>query len=221
MTLSEAMTELEALGTQKQRDFNKKNGADDNQFGLKMGDLRVVAKKIKTNHALAKELWATGNLDARLLSILICKPKEWTFAELESMVPTATLWQLADWLNSYVVKLHPQKEEMRLKWIDSAKPMLQRSAWSLTSERVDKQAEGLDLSHLLDRIEAEMPGAHRSAQWTMNFTLASIGIHQPDFRARAIEIGERLGVFRDYPTPKGCTSPFAPIWINEMVSRQG
>lgn len=47
MTLSEVMTELEALGTQKQRDFNKKNGADDNQFGLKMGDLRVVAKKLR------------------------------------------------------------------------------------------------------------------------------------------------------------------------------
>lgn len=31
---------------------------------------------------------------------------------------------------------------------------------------------------------------------------------------------ERLGVYRDYPCAKGCTSPFAPIWINEMVKRQ-
>jgi hypothetical protein len=26
---------------------------------------------------------------------------------------------------------------------------------------------------------------------------------------------------REYPVSKGCTSPFAPIWIKEMVSRQG
>ena len=33
-------------------------------------------------------------------------------------------------------------------------------------------------------------------------------------------IGKKLGVFRDYPVSKGCTSPFAPIWIEEMVRRQ-
>jgi 3-methyladenine DNA glycosylase AlkD len=54
----------------------------------------------------------------------------------------------------------------------------------------------------------------------MNNTLAAIGIHHPAQRARALEIGERLGVYRDYPTPPGCTSPFAPIWIGEMVRRE-
>jgi 3-methyladenine DNA glycosylase AlkD len=79
----------------------------------------------------------------------------------------------------------------------------------------------LDLSALLDRIEAEMPAAPPETQWTMNFALAYIGIHHPALRERALEIGETLGIYRDYPTPKGCTSPFAPLWINEMVRRQG
>jgi len=55
----------------------------------------------------------------------------------------------------------------------------------------------------------------------MNSTLAQIGIHHPVYRERALAIGERLGIYRDYPVSKGCTSPFAPIWINEMVKRQG
>ena len=55
----------------------------------------------------------------------------------------------------------------------------------------------------------------------LNNTLAGIGIHFPKHRKRAIAIGEKLGIFRDYPVSKGCTSPFAPIWINAMVSRQG
>jgi 3-methyladenine DNA glycosylase AlkD len=54
----------------------------------------------------------------------------------------------------------------------------------------------------------------------MNFCLAGIGIHFPKHRRRAITIGETLGIYRDYPVSKGCTSPFAPIWIKEMVSRQ-
>lgn len=34
------------------------------------------------------------------------------------------------------------------------------------------------------------------------------------------ESAPRLEVLKDYPTPPNCTSPFAPAWIAEMVSRQ-
>ena len=78
-----------------------------------------------------------------------------------------------------------------------------------------------DLPALLDRIESEMGSAAPEVQWTMNSTLAQIGIHFPKLRKRAISIGETLGIYRDYPVSKGCTSPFAPIWIKAMVSRQG
>jgi 3-methyladenine DNA glycosylase AlkD len=96
-----------------------------------------------------------------------------------------------------------------------------RAGWHLTAERVAKNPEGLDLSALLDRIESEMGDAVPEVQGTMNSTLAAIGIHVPKLRTRAIAIGEKQGVYRDYPVSKGCTSPFAPTWINFMVSRQG
>lgn len=66
-----------------------------------------------------------------------------------------------------------------------------------------------------------MGAAPPETQWTMNAVLAAIGIHHSKLRNRAIAIGERLGVYRDYPCSKGCISPFAPIWINELVKRQG
>ncbi len=83
-----------------------------------------------------------------------------------------------------------------------------------------KSPEGLDLKALLDRIESEMGSAATEVQWTMNCSLAEIGIHFPNHRERALAIGETLGIYRDYPCPKGCTSPYAPIWINAMVARQ-
>ena len=87
--------------------------------------------------------------------------------------------------------------------------------------RIVRSPKGLDIPALLDRIESEMGDAAPVVQWTMNGALAEIGIHFPTHRKRALAIGGKLGVFRDYPTSKGCTSPFAPIWINEMVRRQG
>jgi 3-methyladenine DNA glycosylase AlkD len=96
-----------------------------------------------------------------------------------------------------------------------------RAGWDLTAERVAKSPDGLDLPALLARIEAETASADPLVQWTMNMTLATIGIHFPKHRKRAIAIGEKLGIYRDYPVSKGCTSPFAPIWIQAMVSREG
>lgn len=57
-------------------------------------------------------------------------------------------------------------------------------------------------------------------QWSQNEVLAQIGIRHPELRDRALAVGEKLGVFRDYPTAKNCVSPFAPVWITEMVARQ-
>ena len=100
-------------------------------------------------------------------------------------------------------------------------PWAARAGWDLTAQRVVRSPEGLDLGALLDRIEEELEAADPATQWTMNNALAAIGIHHAEHRARAVAIGEALGVYRDYPVSKGCTSPFAPIWIGEMVRRQG
>lgn len=219
MTLTEAMSQLQALGDEKVRKMNLRNSAGDAQFGVKMGDIRKIAKKIRADHALALQLWATGNLDARFLAVLVIKPAALSTTELDALVRSNDFPALADWLSSYVIKAHPEKERLRQAWMQDTHPFAARAGWSLTTERILKSLKGLDLDALLDRIEAAMPGAPAPAQWTMNFALAHIGIHHPARRARALQIGETLGVFRDYPTSKGCTSPFAPLWINEMVRR--
>lgn len=220
MMLEEALSQLEALGTEKMRTQNIKQGAENNQYGVRLGDIRKLSKKIKSNHELGLKLWETGNIDARFLAILLVKPKRLSSDEVDRMVRSVNFVRVADWLNAYVVKNHPDKENLRVMWMKDDDPMAARAGWNLTAERVAKNPEGLDLTTILERIESEMGQATPEAQWTMNNSLAEIGIHFPDHRERAVAIGEKLGIYRDYPVSKGCTSPFAPIWINEMVSRQ-
>lgn len=221
MTLKQALAELKSLGNDKVRAQNIRNGAGDNQFGVRLGDIRKLAAKIKTDDKLALALWETGNVDARLLAILILKPESLKAEQLDRMVRSIDCAQVADWLNSYVVNNHPDKETLRLGWMEDSHPWAARAGWSLTSARINKSPKGLDVEGLLDRIESEMGNAPPEVQWTMNFCLAGIGIEFPKLRKRAIAIGEKLGIYRDYPVSKGCTSPFAPIWINEMVRRKG
>jgi 3-methyladenine DNA glycosylase AlkD len=216
-TVAEAMAELAALEDPKVRAVNEKHGDD---HGVNLSKLRGLAKQLKIQQELARQLWETGDTAARLLSLLICRPKEFGCAELDHMVREARIPKVHDWLVNYVVKKSPHAEELRVAWFADPDPVVASAGWALTSERVVKKPEGLDLEGLLDIIEAEMKGAPDRLQWAMNHCLAQIGIEHAGLRARAIDVGERLEVLKDYPTPPNCTSPFAPIWITEMVRRQ-
>lgn len=215
--LSEALAELAALEDPKMRAANEKRGDD---HGINLSRMRALAKRIKTDQALARELWATELTAARLLALLVCKPREFTADELDAMLRQTQVPKVNDWFVNYVAKKTPLSEELRLRWFEDADPTVAAAAWSLTSVRVATASEGLDLDHLLDLIERDMKDAPGRLQWAMNETLAQIGIHHPALRDRAVQIGERLQVLADYPTAPGCTSPFAPIWIAEIVRRR-
>ena len=217
MTVAEALAELAALEDPKMRAANEKRGDD---HGMNLSRLRGVARRIKTDHLLATELWATGETGPRLLALLICAPKRFTADELDAMLRQTHPPKVNDWFVNYVAKKSPLADELRRRWFDDADPTVSAAAWSLTTVRVAKDAEGLDLDHLLDLIERDLKDAPRRLQWSMNETLANIGIFHPELRARALEIGERLQVLADYPTAPGCTSPFAPVWIGEIVRRR-
>lgn len=220
MSVKEILTELKSLGNEKMMAINTKAGAGKNQFGVKMGDIRNIAKKLKINHELGLQLWNAGNIEAQFLSILIMKPELLSAQQLDTMVQQIDFTHVADWFSSYILKDHPAKEELRMKWLKSKNKWALRAGWSLMAGKIARNADDLDMAALLKQLHKEMPKAEKEVQWTMNFALAYIGIHHPSYRKQALSIGEELGIYRDYPVSKGCTSPFAPIWINEMVKRQ-
>ncbi|MET0975491.1 MAG: DNA alkylation repair protein [Leifsonia sp.] len=212
------MAELAALEDPKIRAVNERHGDD---HGVNLTRLRAVASRLKTQHDLAGRLWETDDTAARLVAILICRPKDYTASELDAMLREARVPKVHDWLVNYVVKKNPHVEELRVAWFDDPDAVVASAGWALTSDRVAKAPDGLDLPGLLDLIEDQMKDAPDRLQWAMNECLATIGIRHPEYRARAISIGEKLEVLKDYPTPPNCTSPYAPIWINEIVRRQG
>ncbi|MEU1839564.1 DNA alkylation repair protein [Micromonospora chersina] len=212
------MAELAALEDPKARQVNERHGDD---HGVNLGKLRALAKRLKTQQDLACQLWQTGDTAARLLAILVCRPKAFKRDELDVMLREARTPKVHDWLVNNVVKKNPHAEELRVAWSADPDPVVASAGWALTTERVARKPEGLDLAALLDVIEAEMKDAPDRLQWAMNNCLAQIGIDHAEHRARAIDIGERLAVLKDYPTSPGCTSPYAPTWITEMVRRQG
>jgi 3-methyladenine DNA glycosylase AlkD len=245
MTVKEVLAQLKSMGDEALRAYNAKVGPDgaagagDNQFGVKLGDIRALARKIKTDHELAIKLWDTGNVEAQLLATLIIKPASLSAEEVDRLTRSTSCTHAAEWMNNYVVAQHPEKEALRAKWMKDKDRWAARAGWHLTASRVNKGAgsaarragaggaegdadrgAGLDLPALLDRIEKEMPKAPPETQWTMNNTLLAIGIKHAAHRKRAIAIGEKIGLYKDWPASKGCIIPYVPVAVEALVKRQ-
>ncbi len=228
--VKDTLAELESLGDEKRRQFNGKVGRDgiagvppDKQFGCKTGDLRKLAKKLKTDHELGQKLWKTGNMDAQMLAILIMKPKDLSAKELDTMVRETRFSWVTDWLQSYIIKHQPdaEKEKLRKKWMKKSEKesWVSRAGWHLAASMINKGQDVGDVDALLDRIEKEMPKARPETQWTMNNTLVAIGVKHAKHRKRAVAIGEKIGLYADWPKQKGCIIPYVPVWVEEMVKR--
>lgn len=213
--VEEIVAELAALEDPKARAVNERHG---DPHGVNLTKLRALAKSLGTDRELAGELWDSGDVAAQLVALLIAKPKQFTVDELDAMLRTARSDKAHDWLLNYLVKKSPHAAALRSRWFEDDDPRVRAAGWALTTHAVT--TADLDRDALLDAIVREMRDAEPKLQWAMNETLATIGIEDESRRARAVAIGEDLQVLADYPVSKGCTSPFAPAWIAEIVRRR-
>src|SRR6188472_2853049 len=120
-TVGQVMADLAALEDPKMRAVNERHGDD---HGVNLTKLRGVAKRLGTRPELAAELWRTEDTPARLVAILIGRPKAYTAAELDRMLRDARVPKVHDWLISYVVKKSPHVEELRTAWFADADPVV-------------------------------------------------------------------------------------------------
>lgn len=213
-TTKQLLAALESKGDDARRKHNTKNGAPKNQFGVKNGDIRAIVKGIKAKpdekHALALELWKTGNVDAQFLACLLLNPRSLSASEIDSLTRTTSFAHVADWFNAYIVAQHAEKDALRKKWMkdkNPRNPWPARAGWNLTASAINKGTSEDDPEALLTRIEKELPKAKPEIQWTMNNTLAAIGIRHANLRKRAVAVGEKVGLYKDWPVSKAASSP--------------
>src|SRR3954468_24695691 len=86
MTELQVLDELRVLGSTQTAKTYRRHGASQNVFGVSAADMKKLTKRIKVNHALAKELWASGNHDARILATMIAAPNQADSDLLETWV---------------------------------------------------------------------------------------------------------------------------------------
>lgn len=214
MTLKDTMQKLRSLGTERNRVIYTRYGMTGELFGVSFGDLKALKKQIKTDHALALELWETGNHDARHLATQIADPNAMTEKEIDSWAKGLGDYVACDFLAELVAMTAFAAAKTK-QWTASDDEWIGRAGWNLVARRAmdDPSVTDTDLSKLLITIEKNIHGSKNFTRHAMNMALIAIGIRNDALEKKAVAAAKRIGKVEVDHGQTACVTPDAVTYI--------
>lgn len=223
MQLKDVLAELEAKGGEATKRIFLKHGAKEPFFGVKVADLKVIAKKIKGDQALALELYATGNGDAQYLAGIVADGAKMSRKELQSWADKAAWRMISNTIVPWVASENPDGLTLALQWIDAKKEALAQAGWSTLGAWVTTHADAeLDmklLTALLDRVVKTIHAQPDRVRQQMNYFVIAVGTYVAPLGDKAIAAARKIGPVAVDVGDTDCKIPEAESYI--MKSRRG
>lgn len=222
MDFDEVMRELERLGTEQNRKVYRRHGAGDVLFGVSFAHLNALQKRIKKDQALAEELWATGNADARTLAAMIADPARFTVAQLDGWLDGVRYPVLLDLVVKHVALRSPVAREAMDRWITSDDEWIGRAGWSLLGllAAEDPALPDALFEKRLAEIEASIHRAKNRTREAMNSALIQIGARNEALRGKALAAARRIGKVEVDHGDTSCKTPDAGPYIEKIWARR-
>ncbi|MBX7207174.1 MAG: DNA alkylation repair protein [Verrucomicrobiaceae bacterium] len=223
MTLDETMKLLESKGSEQTRKTFRRHGAPETMFGVKVGDLKPIAKQIKGDQALAMQLYATGNSDAMYLAGLVADGAKMKRAELDRWAKGATWHMISGCTVPWVASEHPDAIEIAMKWIDSPKEGIAVAGWAtmaaVVSVRKDDDLPIKQLDALLARVVKTIHTSMNRVRYTMNNFVICCGTYVAPLADKAMTAAKKIGRVEVDMGETDCQVPDAATYI--VKSRRG
>ena len=227
MTLNEVMSELESMGSEQTKKILMRHGAREPLFGVKVGDLKKIVKKVKKNHNLSLELYNTGNSDAMYLAGLIADESKITKTQLQDWADNAYWYMISEFTVPWVAAESPFGYELALEWIKSKEEKIAAAGWATLSSLVTiKKDDDLNikkLDSLLDHVAKNIHNESNRVRYTMNGFVIAAGTSIISLTEKAIKIGLQNGKVDVEMGGTACKVPSAPEYIekNKKMGRIG
>jgi len=221
MTAKEVLDELKPLGRESYKRLMFKNyGVKEPCFGVAIGELKKIQKRIKKDYQLALDLYDTGNYDAMYLAGLIADDMRMTKKDLQRWVEKAYVGALAGATVPWVAAGSPHGWEVALEWIESPRELTAAAGWGTLSALVSiKDDAELDLpafKKLLQRVQKTIHQAPDVVRYQMNGFVIAVGSHVASLTDTAIQTGEKIGAVMCDLGNNSCQTPFAPDYIRKV-----
>lgn len=219
-TAAAVLRELEGLGSEPTRKTYRRHGVKGEQFGVLYAPLGKIAKRLKTDHPLARELWASGNHDARILATMIADPAVMTGAELDKWIRDVDNYVLADALTGLASRTPVARKKME-KWTRATHEWIGRIGWGMLARLAmsDGTLTDGDFDRYLAEIERRIHGSKNRIRDAMNMAVIAIGLRNSAFEKKAVAAAKRIGPVDVDHGETGCRTPDAAEYISKVKGR--
>ena len=221
MTKDEIMLQLSKMGTEQTKKTFIRHGAKEPLYGVKVGDLKTIQKKVKKDYRLSLELFDTGNADAMYLAGLIADETKMTKNDLNLWAKQSNWSMISEYTVPWIAAESNFGWELGLEWIASPKETIATSGWSTLSSLVAIKVDNeLDLDHiekLLSKIEKEIHTAQNRVVYTMNGFIIAVGCYVTSLSDKARNTAKKIGVVVVNVDNTDCKVPEAMSYIDKAI----
>ncbi|MCU0450573.1 MAG: DNA alkylation repair protein [Bernardetiaceae bacterium] len=223
MTTAEIMAQLAQMGSASVKKVLLAHGAREPFFGVKVGDMKQIQKVVKKNHALALELYATGNSDAMYLAGLIADEAQITPDQLQTWAQQAYWPLLSESTVAWVAAESPHGYHLAQQWIEAPEEHVAAAGWatlaSWLSLRPDPTLDLPALAQLLQRVVAQIHQAPNRVRYAMNGFVIALGSYVPALHPQALAAAQQVGPVTVEMNGTACQVPYAPDYIGKVVAK--
>lgn len=223
-TVGQVMAELKRKGNEQTRKIYARHCAPDDMYGVKIADLKVIAKKIKGKQELACDLYDTGNCDAMYLAGIVADGSRMTKKRLESWVKAANWGMMSEYTVPWVATESAHARDLAMKWIDSKKESIASSGWctytGIVATTLDEELDLAEIKELLNRVVGEIDAAPDRVRYTMNGFVIGVGAYVKPLLKQAKSAAKQIGAVSVDIGDTACKVPLATDYI-EKIEKAG
>lgn len=163
-------------------------------YGTPVAKLKLIAKRLGRDHALADALWRSGVHDARMLATMVDAPEQVSVAQMDRWKKDFDNWAIVDTACFNLFDRTPYAFRQIDKWSKAQDEFVKRAAFALLAS-VALHGHGADADHLqgLALIEREAADPRNFVKKGVSWALRAIGGKKsPPLRAAARALAQKL-----------------------------
>ncbi len=190
-----ALAWLKRHGTRHTRDGMARYGIHaDKAFGVSVGDIQKLAKKLGRSHELAAALWATGWYEARMLTSFVDEPARVTAGQMDRWCREFDNWAICDTLCFHLFDRTPHAFRKVTQWSSYPGEFGRRAAFALLACLAlhDKQSGNEPFIRCLPLIEGAAADDRNFVKKAVSWALRSIGERSRELNVAAVTLARRL-----------------------------
>ena len=185
-------------------------------YGLGLTQLKKIAKKIGKDHALALQLWNSGNYDMITLATIIDEPDKVTREQVEDQVQALEFWMLA---HSYCSNLMPKvkfQKTIAEEWINEKDDIKRRVSYLLIYN-IARDHTSLEDDYFEPVIEIILNNLQKEENFVkdaMNNALIMIGSRSKNLHSKALSAAHTIGTVEVDYGDNSCKALDAVMHLN-------